>query len=245
MRHLQPIGPDIESFEEVLDLLDSDRLETTEGGSVLNTNMVMSLDGAFSADGVSAGLSSEADHQLFLANRMLADVILVGAATVREERYRRPQVHPAAAAIRERRGQDPVPRLVITSASLDLGHDSPLLSGDGPPPVLADPANADTSSAPVGVELLRLSEEKLDMDELVGELTAQGAQRITCEGGPSLLGQLAASSLIDEYLLTLSPVLLGGTDVGLLGGTSVGREEYALHRVLRRADHLMCSFRRR
>ncbi|MCB0951603.1 MAG: dihydrofolate reductase family protein [Microthrixaceae bacterium] len=95
------------------------------------------------------------------------------------------------------------------------------------------------------MELLQLNGEKLDIHELVGELTAQGAQRITCEGGPSLLGQLAASSLIDEYLLTLSPVLLGGTDVGLLGGTSVGREEYALHRVLRRADHLMCSFRRR
>ncbi len=57
------------------------------GGHWLRANMVTSLDGAASLDGRSGGLSGAADEQVFAMLRALADVILVGAGTVRAEGY--------------------------------------------------------------------------------------------------------------------------------------------------------------
>src|SRR5262245_36804108 len=53
----------------------------------LLVNMVTSLDGAVAIDGRSGALGGPGDHLVFHALRSLADVILVGAATVRAERY--------------------------------------------------------------------------------------------------------------------------------------------------------------
>ncbi len=39
---------------------------------------------------------------------------------------------------------------------------------------------------------------------------ARGAEVVTCEGGPSLNGDLVAADLIDEWDLTVSPLLVGG-----------------------------------
>ena len=53
----------------------------------VRANMVMSLDGAASLLGRSGGLSGEADRQVFAMLRAITDVILVGAGTVRAEKY--------------------------------------------------------------------------------------------------------------------------------------------------------------
>ena len=62
-------------------------------GPWLRANMVSSADGAATLDGATKDLSSGADRQVFALLRALADVIVVGAATVRAERYKpaRPQ----------------------------------------------------------------------------------------------------------------------------------------------------------
>ena len=44
----------------------------------------------------------------------------------------------------------------------------------------------------------------------IDALAALGHRRILCEGGPTLLAQLAAAGLLDELCLTISPVLAGG-----------------------------------
>ena len=55
----------------------------------LAINMVMSVDGAISVDGRSGGLGGPADRAMFLGLRAASDVVLVGAETVRSERYHR------------------------------------------------------------------------------------------------------------------------------------------------------------
>jgi 5-amino-6-(5-phosphoribosylamino)uracil reductase len=50
----------------------------------------------------------------------------------------------------------------------------------------------------------------VDLACVVDELVKRGMPRINCEGGPRLLGDLAAAGLLDELLLTLAPRLLGG-----------------------------------
>src|SRR5436309_584925 len=68
-------------------------------------NMITTADGATAIDGRSGGLGGRADKQVFAALRSVADVILVGAGTVRVENYGPPK----GAA-----------RLAIVTAKLDL-----------------------------------------------------------------------------------------------------------------------------
>lgn len=244
MERLAPTGPALDALEAIVSMLPTLGAEPPVERPWVSTDMVMSMDGAFSREGTSGGLSSDADHALFIAHRSLSDAILVGAATVRKEGYRRPSVSAAASEVREKYGQQAVPRLVITSVSLDLGEDTPLLRGDPPSPIIAHPASADTGRAPEGFELLEVGETRVDLRSLLGRLRERGVDRVACEGGPRLLGQLAEQDLIDEYLVTISPQLVGGEMVGLLGATSPRGTDFGLHEIIRDGDHLMCSYRR-
>ena len=244
MQPLEKNGPALETPADMLRMLDADRPEPPQGRPWVTTNMVMSLDGAYSKEGRSGGLSSPQDHALFIAQRSLADYIVVGASTVRAEMYSRPGVSEDAARIRASRGQDPVPRIVITSRSLTLPDDVPLLKGDPPPPIMAHPASSDPADAPAGVELLTAGETGVDFALLLELLAQRGARHVVCEGGPGVLGQLAAADLIDEYLLTLSPRLVGGDKVGLLSHHEGPEPPYSLHRAMRDGDHIMLSYRR-
>jgi Pyrimidine reductase, riboflavin biosynthesis len=51
--------------------------------------MVMTLDGATTGpDGLSGTISGAADKRVFMETRRLSDAVLVGAGTIRAERYR-------------------------------------------------------------------------------------------------------------------------------------------------------------
>ena len=53
----------------------------------MRANFITSLDGGATADGKSGGLAGPGDRALFRLMRELADVIVVGAGTVRVENY--------------------------------------------------------------------------------------------------------------------------------------------------------------
>src|SRR3984885_1248001 len=99
-------------------------------GPWLRANMVASADGAASQGGASAGLSSAADRHVFALLRTLADVILVGAATVRTERYG--PVRPRELWRHLRDGRAPTPPIAVVSMRLDLDPASRLLAGSPP-----------------------------------------------------------------------------------------------------------------
>jgi riboflavin biosynthesis pyrimidine reductase len=46
---------------------------------------------------------------------------------------------------------------------------------------------------------------------LIAKLADLGLTSVTCEGGPSLLAQLLKAEVVDEYDLTISPIVVGGT----------------------------------
>ncbi len=64
----------------------------------VRAGMISSLDGAATADGRSGGLGGDGDRRVFTALRAAADVVLVGASTVRDEDYGTPD-HPALAVV--------------------------------------------------------------------------------------------------------------------------------------------------
>ncbi len=173
----------------------------------LRANMVASVDGAATAEGLSGGLSGEADRRVFGVLRSLADVVLVGAGTVRAEGYR-----PAALPI------------AVVSNRLDLDLSAPLFTAAAHRTLVL------TSGAAVALRLAAVREvadvaicgaERVDPGLAVQALRDRGHARLLCEGGPGLLGQLAVAGLLDELCLTISPVLAGGDASRVLTGLPV------------------------
>lgn len=185
------------------------------GPEHLRLNLVTTLDGrAAGADGTSESLTSRTDRMILGVIRQLADVVLVGAESVRREGYLRP-----------RRAA-----LAIVSASGDLaGH---RLTQQHPaarennldllPPVLVLTTRAGAqraTDAVPGADVVPLpvrSDGRIAPASIVETLHKRGYRGIAAEGGPSLAAQLVSSSLVDELCLTVMP-RLGGPALPLLG----------------------------
>ncbi len=207
-------------------------------------NMVVSVDGAYAVDARSGGLGTDGDRRLFHHLRQGADAILVAAGTARQERYRRPAGPPEAVRRRRSRHQSDHPRLVLVSRSLNLPEDLPLFGGDGEVPLVLHPATAAGDGLPPTVDTCAVGDKELDLVAALAMLRRSGVERLLCEGGPSLLGQLHQADLIDELFLTVSPSLVGGKDVGILGRTPALQRRMQLHRLMEEDGALFLTYRR-
>jgi riboflavin-specific deaminase-like protein len=181
-------------------------------------NMVCSADGAIAVQGRTKDLSSDADRYLFQYLRSLADVILVGAQTVRAEHYGPPRISDQRQAERKARGQEPVPRIAIVSGSLDFDWDSRLFTESPTRPIMLTTENVDTTHASGVADVVVAGERRVDLEAALRRFGDDGIRFVLCEGGPTLNGVLASSDLIDELCLTVAPALVGGdVGTGLLG----------------------------
>ncbi len=188
------------------------------GVPYLALNMVSSADGAISVDGVSAGLSGSADKDVFFYLRSLADVILVGAATAREENYGQAKLSPQLVAEREARGQTSLPQIAVITNSGQMDWSArlfhpPVTAPSAPRPVVICPAHtsADRRSAAERVaDVIIAGDSNVDLASAMAQLGEQGARFALCEGGPTINGFLLSAGLVDELCLTLSPALVGG-----------------------------------
>lgn len=184
------------------------------GAPWLRVNMVSTADGAArSPDGLSHGISSDADRHLFGRLRGRADAVLAGASTVREEGYRPAQPKPEFAEARAAAGQSPAPVIALVSRSLSLDLTSPLFTEADRRTIVLTCAAADpVARSRVGevADVAVCGDADVDPREAVSALHARGLRHIQCEGGPHLLAELVAAGVVDELLLTVSPLLAGG-----------------------------------
>jgi riboflavin biosynthesis pyrimidine reductase len=174
------------------------------GAPYVRVNFVSSADGAVSVEGKSGDLGGEADRLVFGVLRRLAEVVLVGAGTVRTEDYR--------GARKPTQGRDLPPPIAVVTGSADLDPAARLFTDTAVPPIVltldSAPAERRERLAAAGADVVVL--DRLTPDALLGALAGRGLHRVLCEGGPSLFGQLLAADAVDELCLTLSPLLVGG-----------------------------------
>jgi riboflavin biosynthesis pyrimidine reductase len=95
---------------------------------LLLLNMVCTADGRATLGGRSGPIGNRADREFFHALRTAVDAVLVGAGTVRAERYGGLVRDEAPRRLRHARGLAEEPLACIVSASLDLAPDIPLLA---------------------------------------------------------------------------------------------------------------------
>jgi len=190
-----------ESIEDVAAQVAREK-RRVEGRPWLMLNMVSSIDGATAVDGGATPLSDDDDRELFHALRAVADVLLVGAGTVRAENYR------------------PAKGLVVVTGRLDLDHDARVFSDATQRPTLLTRHDADPD------KVARLSEvadvvplPDLEGSTILDQLSDAGV--ILCEGGPTLNGHLVRADLVDEINWTVAPLAVSGDAKRMVVGTAV------------------------
>lgn len=199
---------------------------------------ISSADGAAAIGGVSGGLGGPADRAAFQAHRHMADLILAGAGTIRAEGYGAPPLPEDVRARRAERGQDEVPRIAAVSGSLSFNGDEAFFDPEVRPLVIA-PASVDPEKrADIGekAELLLAGEDGVDLAQALSELRQRGVERITCEGGPRLLGSLLEADLVDELGLTVAPTLVGGSATRISASSDEAVRKMRLAEVLSADD---------
>ncbi|MGW1671517.1 pyrimidine reductase family protein [Streptomyces sp. NPDC002324] len=226
--------------------------ESASGGSEpwMRVNMVSTLDGAAQHGGRSQPISGDADMRIFGTLRGLADVVVVGAETVRREGYRPARAREAFAEARRAAGQTPAPAVAVVSASLDLDFSLPLFSSPSVPTLLLTGAAAApdrvAAAEKAGVRVVVAGDGTgVDPARAVRALAGLGLTRLLGEGGPRLLGRLIASDVLDELCLTVSPTLTAGDAQRIAGGPSVPvPRRFALASLLEEAGFLFGRYRR-
>jgi riboflavin biosynthesis pyrimidine reductase len=190
----------------------------------VRANMIASVDGCATVEGRAGGLAAAGDRVLFKVLREIADVVLVGAGTVRTENYSGAQLSVASRQTRHASGQSEVPPIAVVTASGALEPTSRLFQLTETPPLIftttasfdatrdrldgkADVLDASTSDPSV-----------VDPVAVLAELARRGLYRVLCEGGPTLLGDIVERNLLDELALTVAPMLVAGGGPRVVAG---------------------------
>ncbi len=178
------------------------------GRPYLGLNMVSSLDGKATVDWRTKGLSSELDRRLFHNLRTQVDAVMVGAGTVRQERYGRLTKTEELRRKRVEEGLAADPLAVIVSARLDLPADLPILNEPEQRVVIATSSDATLPELGPQIEYVRVGD---DLQRLMAYLEeTHGIRTVLCEGGPTLNSHLFAADVVDELFLSLNPKIPGG-----------------------------------
>lgn len=217
----------------------------------VRSNMVTSIDGSLTMDGRAGGLSDPVDQAHLHLARSAADVLLVGAGTVRAEGYGPVRTDEVGVARRRAAGQSDHPRLAVVSTSLDLDPDSTMLR--------------DAPERPLVLTVTGASEQRVAALEEVAEVVLlppgegggvhgraivdavreRGHTRILTEGGPTLLGTLVAEDALDEMLVSYAPVVAGGTGLRMVLGAPEATRGAELVSLLRSDSLLVARYRLR
>jgi riboflavin biosynthesis pyrimidine reductase len=187
----------------------------------VRVNMVSSLDGAIAVRGRSGALGGPPDRRLFMVLRSLADVIVVGAGTMRTEGYGPARLDDELRAGRQARGQPPEPPIAVITRSCHFDWQSPFFTEATARPIVLTVDDAVAGPGSRGAEvadIITAGETEMDLRRALTALGEREMRHALVEGGPGLNAQLAHAGLLDELCLTLSPRVVGGDGPRVLAG---------------------------
>lgn len=195
-----------------------------DGRTFVRANMVSSVDGGATVNGLTGGLSSKRDKEIFNILRGRADAVVIGAGTARAEGYQTLPVQPEFADARAAAGQPAAPVLVLVSRRLALDADSSLFASGAERTVVVTCESSDERRRERLAEVSDVviaGDDSVDITGALEQLAERGLTRVLCEGGPHLLTDVVAAGRLDELCLTVAPRLVGGEALRILSGSTV------------------------
>lgn len=179
-----------------------------------------SLDGRIAAaDGASQWLTGTAARAEVHALRAEVDAIFVGSGTALADDPRLTVRLPRASMGSET--AEPPLRVVLDGRGrVTGGH---LLDGTVPTLVVTSAGTAHPAQALPNVEIVRvpLLDGHLDLAAVLVLLRERDVRHLLVEGGAAVAGALVRARLVDELVLHLAPLLLGGSGRPLLDGDGI------------------------
>jgi riboflavin-specific deaminase-like protein len=208
-------------------------------------NFASTLDGRAAIDGRSGQIGSDTDTAMLVGLRQRFDAVMIGAGTMRVERYGRIIGEEAKRARREELGLPGDP-LVVLVGSLDLPWDAPLFTdGGGKVLVVTGQQDGEPPATATPVEVVREPDGRVDLEAVLRWLREErGVRALLCEGGPHLHSQLQAAKLADELFLTIAPKLVGAGST-ILEGALPEVAELKLDWLLQEDSELFARYGRR
>lgn len=194
-------------------------------------NFVESADGAVTLGGRSGDLGGPTDRTLMQVLRAMADVVLVGAGTVRAEGYGGIRVGHDDMAWRRDHGLADQPALAVVSGTLRLEPQGDVFRKAVTPPVVV---TTDAAARGRGglfeavAEVVACGDGAVDLPAMLEEFAARGWTQVLCEGGPHLFGSLLEAGAVDEVCVTLAPRFVGGDAGRIVQGARESDRRFAL-----------------
>jgi riboflavin-specific deaminase-like protein len=210
------------------------------------TNFVATVDGRATIDGRSGPIGSDVDTTMLARLRTRFDALMIGAGTMRVERYGRAVASESQRDRREQMGLSPDPLMVIVSGRLDLPWDAPLFSAGGGRVLIFTASEVEPPETETSVSVVR-HEGQVDLAAALRHLREEhGVRALLSEGGPHLHSQLWADGLVDELFLTTAPRMTGAEAPRILEGEALPETtDLELVWLLESEGELFARYRRR
>jgi len=208
-------------------------------------NFAATVDGRASVGGVSGPIGSSTDTEMLLGLRTRFDAVMIGAGTMRAERYGRVVGKAPERERREQLGLAHDPLVVIVSGRLDLPWDAPLFTAGGGRVLVFTASEAEPPETATPLEVVR-HERFVNLVEALRELrTERDVRALLCEGGPGLHNELEGAGFVDDLFLTIAPKLAGGDAPRIVEGDLPAVAELELEWLLEQEGELFLRYRRR
>ncbi len=206
-------------------------------------NFATTIDGRAAISGRSGPIGSETDTEMLERLRTRVDAVMIGAGTMRAERYGRIVSDPDLRAYRERTGLAHDPLAVIVSNRMELPWDAGLFTDGGGRVVVFTASEEEPPETATPVTVVR-HPDGVELDRALGWLLAErGIRSVLCEGGPTLHGRLREGGLADELFLTIAPKIAGGEGPRILEGALPDVERVELAWLLESEGELFARYR--
>jgi riboflavin biosynthesis pyrimidine reductase len=183
---------------------------------------------------------------MFHALRCVVDGVLAGTGTLRAETYGRLVRKPERRAARAALGLAEDPVAIVLTRSGDVPFEAPMFEAPGQPIVIVTRPGAVELPASVTADVTVIElEDPSPAAALRAVRDSHGVRAVLCEGGPTLNRSLIAGGVLDEFFLTVGPLLAGGSGDVLraVGGDELPEPATArLLHVLRHADELFLRY---
>jgi riboflavin-specific deaminase-like protein len=215
-----------------------------DGSPFVAMNFAATVDGRATIGGVSGPIGSSADTAMLAGLRTRFDAVMIGAGTMRAERYGRLVSSQERREQRERIGLPQDPLMVIVSGRLDLPWDAPLFTDGGGRVLIFTASEAEPPETATSLQIVR-HESFVDIPGALRQLRQEhGIRALLCEGGPSLHGELEGGGMVDDLFLTIAPKLTGGEAPRIVEGDLPGVAALELAWLLEENGELFARYRR-